>query len=119
MHPRRVEEVHNGAMQRAITVLDGAMGTELKARGASVPDYRSSIWSAMALMHDPQTVAQVHRDYLRAGADLITANNYAVVPHLLAREGLADRLEELTKTACRLAASARDASGRRGVRIAG
>ena len=38
-----------------ITILDGAMGTELRARGASVPDYRSSAWSAMALVHDPET----------------------------------------------------------------
>jgi S-methylmethionine-dependent homocysteine/selenocysteine methylase len=106
-------------MRTPITVLDGAMGTELKARGASVPDYRSSIWSAMALLHDPDTVAQVHRDYLRAGADVITVNNYAVVPNLLAREGLEDRLEELTTTACRIAASARAASGRGAVRIAG
>jgi S-methylmethionine-dependent homocysteine/selenocysteine methylase len=106
-------------MQTAITLLDGAMGTELKARGALVPDYRSSVWSAMALLHDPATVAELHRDYLRAGADVITANNYAVVPNLLVRAGLEQRFEELTRTACRIAATARDASGRAGVRIAG
>ena len=102
-----------------ITLLDGAMGTELKARGASVPDYRSSIWSAMALLHDAETVKQVHLDYIRAGADVITANNYAVVPNLLAREGLVDRLEELTQRACRIAIDAREQGGRRSVRIAG
>jgi len=95
------------------------MGTELKARGASVPDYRSSIWSAMALLHDADTVKQVHLDYIRAGADVITANNYAVVPNLLAREGLVDRLEELTQRACRIAIDAREQGGRRSVRIAG
>jgi homocysteine S-methyltransferase len=102
-----------------ITLLDGAMGTELKARGASVPDYRSSIWSAMALLHDAETVKQVHLDYIRAGADVITANNYAVVPNLLAREGLVDRLEELTQRACQIAIDAREQGGRRSVRIAG
>ena len=102
-----------------ITILDGAMGTELRARGAVVPDYRSSAWSAMALLHDPATVRQVHGDYITAGADVITANNYAVVPKLLARVGMEDRFEELTSTACRLALEARAASGRPEVRVAG
>lgn len=102
-----------------ITILDGAMGTELRARGANVPDYRSSAWSAMALVHDPETVRHVHRDYIAAGADVITANNYAVVPKLLERVGMADRLEELTQLACQLALDARAVSGRQEVRIAG
>lgn len=102
-----------------ITVLDGAMGTELRARGATVPDYRSSAWSAMALLSDPATVRQVHLDYITAGADFITANNYAVVPKLLARAGMENRLEELTHLACQLALEARALSGRPEVRIAG
>ena len=102
-----------------ITILDGAMGTELRARGATVPDYRSSAWSAMALVHDPDKVREVHSDYIAAGADIITANNYAVVPRLLARVGMADRLDELTRTACRLAREARAANARPDVRIAG
>jgi S-methylmethionine-dependent homocysteine/selenocysteine methylase len=106
-------------MTSRITILDGAMGTELRARGASVPDYRSSAWSALALVHDPGTVRQVHADYIAAGADVITANNYAVVPRLLARVGMEDRIDELTRLACRLAREARDASGRTDVLIAG
>ena len=103
----------------SLTILDGAMGTELKARGVDVPDYRSSAWSAVALPRDPAAVRQVHRDYIEAGADVVTANNYAVVPKLLARVGIADRLEELTEIACRLAREAREQSGRRDVLVAG
>jgi len=106
-------------MKSRITILDGAMGTELRARGASVPDYRSSAWSALALVHDAGTVRQVHCDYIAAGADVITANNYAVVPKLLARVGMADRLHELTRQACQLALEARAACRRPEVRIAG
>ena len=106
-------------MSPVVTLLDGAMGTELKARGAAVPDYRSSIWSAMALLRDPDLVRQIHLDYIRAGADVIIANNYAVVPKLLARESMMDRFDGLTRTACRLAESARDNGGRSGVRVAG
>jgi homocysteine S-methyltransferase len=106
-------------MPPVLTLLDGAMGTELQARGAAVPDYRSSIWSAMALLRDPDLVRQIHLDYIRAGADVIIANNYAVVPKLLARESMMDRFDGLTRTACRLAERARDDGGRSGVRVAG
>jgi len=95
------------------------MGTELKARGAAVPDYRSSIWSALALTRDPDLIRQIHCDYIRAGADVIIANNYAVVPKLLERESMALRVEELTRTACWLAREARDACDRPSVRVAG
>ena len=111
---------HNHAMMHLpVTILDGAMGTELRARGVIVPDYRSSCWSAMALIHDPGTVRQVHRDYIDAGAQVVTANNYAVVPRLLSRVGMDDRLEELTRTACRLARDARQESRRGDVLVAG
>jgi len=110
---------NRGVMSSRITILDGAMGTELKARGATVPDYRSSAWSAMALVHDPDAVKHVHRDYIAAGARVATANNYAVVPRLLTRVGMEARLEELTRTACRLARAARDESDRSDVLIAG
>lgn len=106
-------------MATAITLLDGAMGTELKTRGAAVPDYERSIWSSMALVRDPEVVRQIHVDYIRAGADVIIANNYAVVPKLLERESMASRFDELTRLACRLAREARDEVGRSGVRIAG
>jgi len=107
------------AMAGRVTILDGAMGTELRARGATVPDYQSSAWSAMALVHDPDTVQRVHRDYIDAGAEIVIVNNYAVVPRLLSRVSLADRTDELTRLACELARAARAEAGRADVRIAG
>jgi S-methylmethionine-dependent homocysteine/selenocysteine methylase len=107
-----------------ITILDGAMGTELRARGVKVPDYQSSIWSALALIEAPEAIVAVHQDYIRAGADVITVNNYAVTSKLLARENMAHRLAELTLLACELAVAARDKvmsqnDEQRNVRIAG
>ena len=94
-----------------ITLLDGGMGTALRARGVTVPDHTTSIWSALALIEAPDAVRALHRDYIRAGAGVIITNNYAVTPILLAREGLDDRLDELTVTACRLAVEARTEAG--------
>lgn len=101
----------------AITLLDGGTGTELMAR-LDIPSHTTSIWSAQALIDAPEAVLDVHRDYIEAGADVVTVNNYSVTPPLLAREGIEDRLEELTLLAVQLARRARAESGR-DVRIAG
>lgn len=54
-------------------VLDGAMGTELDSRGV---DTRHSLWSALAPLEAPDVVAAVHRDYLAAGARVLTTASY-------------------------------------------
>jgi len=94
------------------------MGTELRARGVRVRDYKSSLWSALACAEAPDAVTQLHRDYIDAGADIITVNNYAVTPVLLAREGLESELEALTLKAAQCAIAARD-SAQRPARVAG
>jgi S-methylmethionine-dependent homocysteine/selenocysteine methylase len=91
-----------------ILLLDGAMGTQLRARGVDVPDYKSSIWSALALMQAPNAVRQLHEDYINAGADVITLNTYALSRKLLARENMDERLEELVQTAARVASEAKN-----------
>src|SRR5437868_709145 len=62
-------------------ILDGGMGRELWRRGVEVPP---TLWSANALLAAPQTVQQIHQDYIAAGADIITLNNYSLVPGVLA-----------------------------------
>jgi len=54
-------------------LLDGGMGRELRSRGVNMS---TSIWSAMALISAPDTVRQIHQDYISAGADIITTNTY-------------------------------------------
>lgn len=105
-------------MGRTITLLDGATGTELRARGVDVPCHVTSVWSARALIEAPDEVVGVHRDYIAAGADVVTTNNYTVTPPILARDGLAERFEELTVRAVELACRARD-GGARPARVAG
>jgi S-methylmethionine-dependent homocysteine/selenocysteine methylase len=96
-------------------LLDGGMGRELRFRGVPVPE---TIWSAGALLTDPDVVRQIHEDFIAAGADIITTNTYGVIRSDLAKEGLASRFAELNALACRLALEARQAS-RRTVLIAG
>lgn len=98
-----------------ITVLDGAMGHELTARGQG----DAELWSARVLVDAPDSVAALHLEYLDAGVDVITTNTYACVPLYLERVGWEHRLPELLETAGTLAGQARHDSGRDDVRIAG
>ena len=91
-------------MDSRITLLDGGMGKTLEANGAP---FRQPEWSALALMESPATVTEAHRQFVAAGADVITTNNYAVVPFHLGldrfeSEGAA--LVSLSASLARLAA---------------
>ena len=85
---------------------DGAMGTELKSRGVEVPSHTESIWSALALKKNSQEIIEIHKDYIDAGSDYITINNYAVTKPLLARNNLENEFKDLTEKAIDLAKEA-------------
>ena len=103
-------------LSRGPLLLDGGLGQELLHRG--MPDTEPSLWSANALTEAPHLVQEIHEDYLRAGADVITTNTYATAPERLAEAGLGSRVEELNRKAGRLAERARETVGR-GAFIAG
>ncbi|HCY85699.1 MAG TPA: homocysteine S-methyltransferase [Desulfobacteraceae bacterium] len=75
--------IGNALSRQNILVVDGAMGTQLEQRGCDLND---PIWSARLLAESPETVAAVHTDYLKAGADcLITASYQATFEGFSAR----------------------------------
>lgn len=102
-------DVPTVALPDRTVLMDGGMGRELRRRGVSIS---STIWSANALIVAPEVVREAHADFIAAGADVITVNTYSVIRAKLAKEGIEDRFEALNLMACRLAAQARDASGR-------
>jgi S-methylmethionine-dependent homocysteine/selenocysteine methylase len=85
------------------------MGRELRFRGIEI---LTSIWSTNGLLVAPDVVRDIHRDYIAAGADVITTNTYGIIRQELAKEGIEHRFAELNELSCRLAAEARDAAGR-------
>jgi S-methylmethionine-dependent homocysteine/selenocysteine methylase len=60
-------------------ILDGGTGTEIQRRGVPMHD---QVWCAEANVTHPDVVRAVHRDYLQAGAEVITANTFATSPLL-------------------------------------
>jgi homocysteine S-methyltransferase len=88
-----------------ITILDGGMGGELIRREITP---RGELWSAQALLEAPDTVLELHKDYIAAGARIIITNSYSTIPSYLGKMDLADRFEELATLAGRLARRAAD-----------
>jgi S-methylmethionine-dependent homocysteine/selenocysteine methylase len=85
-------------------LLDGALGTELERRGVACG---LPLWSTHALLDRPELVAEVHRDYVEAGAEIVTANTFRTQRRTLARAaGLAERDAELSARAIELARQA-------------
>jgi Homocysteine/selenocysteine methylase (S-methylmethionine-dependent) len=77
-----------------------------------MPDTEPSLWSANALTEAPDLVQEVHEEYLRAGADVITTNTYATPPERLSEAGLDGRAEALNREAGRPTERAGAAVGR-------
>ena len=97
-----------------VHLLDGALGTELGRRGIET---RGGLFSAAALLDERGRAAlrEVHRAYVEAGAEVITAATFRTNRRSLAAAGLESRFPELLRLAVR---EAREAAGRR-ARVAG
>ncbi|HHD7242019.1 TPA: homocysteine S-methyltransferase [Enterobacter cloacae] len=71
--------------KQPFVVLDGAMATELEARGCNLAD---NLWSAKVLMENPELIREVHLDYYRAGAQVAITASYQATPAGFAARGL-------------------------------
>ncbi|WP_224965008.1 homocysteine S-methyltransferase family protein [Acinetobacter guillouiae] len=96
-------------------ILDGGLGRELARRGAP---FRQPEWSALALSEAPDIVKEVHLDFIRAGAEVITTNNYAVVPFHIGQDRFINEVQSLVNIAVTQAKRAVIESGKN-VLIAG
>ena len=87
-----------------ITLLDGGMGQELIHRSSQPP---SPLWSAHVMMHEPEIVEAVHREYINAGATVLTLNTYSATPERLARDASEDLFVPLQAKAVEIAKRAK------------
>lgn len=84
------------------------MGTELQRRGVDTP---LPLWSASALLSHPDIVQEIHRDYLLAGAQILTTNTFRTSRWTLKKAGMGDRTSSLNALAVELARRAREKQG--------
>lgn len=81
-------------------LLSGGFGTELHRRGVPTP---LPLWSSGAVATHPTWVQALHRDYVLAGAQIVTANTFRADRVSLAQLGRSNETRSLNKVAVRLA----------------
>ncbi|HEX2309435.1 MAG TPA: homocysteine S-methyltransferase family protein, partial [Vicinamibacterales bacterium] len=86
------------ALDRRVLVCDGAMGTMLYAKGVFV----NRSFDALNLA-EPELVAGVHREYVRAGADVVETNTFGANRLKLGVFGLAEKLHDINVAGARIA----------------
>jgi S-methylmethionine-dependent homocysteine/selenocysteine methylase len=107
----RIETLYEKMTSSGPLLLDGEVGGLLWKRVK--PENKTTLVPASIILDEPETVKQMHLDYIEAGAQVITANTYATVRTRL-REllGCAEKWEESIIGACKLAVEAREKSGK-------
>lgn len=88
-----------------VNVVDGALATELHARGH---DISGPLWSGHVLLQNASAIEQVHMDYLRAGADVILTATYQITFQGLQQAGFQKtEVEDILDLSVALAIGAR------------
>ena len=106
------------AFQRRVHVLDGAMGTMIQRLGLTEDDYRGTRFAHhpgelkgnndLLSLTRPDVIADIHRDYLDAGADLVETNTFNAQRISLADYRMEDLSPELNVASARLARTANE-----------
>ena len=92
-----------------ILVYDGAMGTNLQVQGLTSKDFGGCDGCSEALvLHCPESIKKVHRDFIKAGCQVIETNTFGATRITLKEYGLQGRVEEINKKAVQIAREAID-----------
>src|SRR6266513_4695819 len=113
-----VRERLDRLFQQRIAIFDGSMGVMLQHKGLSDAEFRGERFrnhpkplrnnSDVLCLTQPELVTQVHRDYIEAGADIITTNTFTATRVSQADYGLEDHVYEMNLEGARLARKAAD-----------
>jgi homocysteine S-methyltransferase len=91
-----------------VTLLDGGMGQELLRRSGDAPTH---MWSTRLMIDNPDLVRAIHADFFAAGAEIATANTYALQRDRLEGTAFEGRFEALYDAALQAAETARTDHG--------
>jgi homocysteine S-methyltransferase len=92
------------AIDERVLVCDGAMGTQLYAKGVFINRCFESL-----NLSDPDLVAAVHAEYVRAGADVIETNTFGANRIKLRAFGLSEKVAAINLEGARIARRAANA----------
>ena len=100
MHDIRTE------LSKRILILDGAMGTMLQRKGLQGN-------SESFNLTNPETIGEIHSEYIEAGADIITANSFSANSISQSEYNLSEKAGLMAEAAARIARKAADEAPRK------
>lgn len=100
MHDIRTE------LSKRILILDGAMGTMLQRKGLQGN-------SESFNLTNPETIGEIHNEYIEAGADIITANSFSANSISQSEYNLSENAGQMAEAAARIARKAADEAPRK------
>lgn len=100
MHDIRTE------LSKRILILDGAMGTMLQRKGLQGN-------SESFNLTNPETIGEIHNEYVEAGADIITANSFSANSISQSEYYLSEKAGQMAEAAARIARKAADEAPRK------
>lgn len=100
MHDIRTE------LSKRILILDGAMGTMLQRKGLQGN-------SESFNLTNPETIGEIHNEYIEAGADIITANSFSANSISQSEYNLSEKARQMAEAAARIARKAADEAPRK------
>jgi len=105
-------------LRERLVILDGAMGTMIQRHRLSEADFRGerfAEWRSdlrgnndLLAITQPQIIGAIHRDYLLAGADIISTNTFNSTPVSQSDYRMESLIGEMNLTAARVARQAAD-----------
>ena len=100
-------------LEQHILVLDGAMGTMLQQYQFTEQDYRGTRFqdweyplqgnNDLLSLTQPEAIAEIHRKYLEAGADIIETNTFSGTSIAMADYGMEHLVSEMNRESAKIA----------------
>ncbi len=119
--------IYNQMNNDRILILDGAMGTMIQRYGLTEADYRGEVFGSISKelrgnneclnLTRPEIIREIHREYIKAGADIIESNTFSANRISQAEYGCGDYAAQMAYEGARIARSAADEAASEGRKV--
>ncbi len=119
--------IYNQMNNDRILILDGAMGTMIQRYGLTEADYRGEVFGSISKelrgnneclnLTRPEIIREIHREYIKAGADIIESNTFSANRISQAEYGCGEYAAQMAYEGAKIARSAADEAASEGRQV--